>query len=189
MRFFLRAFLIPFSLSFANVAMLAQSAKSGAFQGKTFTESYFKIAFELPSFLDPQPLDSIDLHSKDTVDAWLMAVAREGTEPYGIILMSQHLKRVFIVAQPGDVISAKDFLRRVRNSRAPGDVIGAEGHEIKASGLTFDWLDWKEASGEPSSAVVTQRGDYLIVARCNAKNEKELQSMKDAFFGMRVTAR
>ena len=163
------------------LSAVAQSSKNDSFHGKTFTDTYFKIAFDLPPFLDPQPSNAINLHAQETPDAWLMAAAREGKESYGIIIISQHLK-------PGGIVSAQDFLRRVRNSRSPGDVIGAGGHQANSNGLMFNWLDWRTGD-ERDSAITTQRGDYLIVARCNAKNDEELQSMKNALFGMRVTPR
>jgi hypothetical protein len=112
-----------------------------------------------------------------------MAVGREGSsESYGIVVISQRLK-------PGKFSSSQDYLQIVRNSRSRDDVLAGSGHKLNAYGLTFDWLDWKAAGYEYNSAVVTQRGDYLIAARCNAKSEEELKLMKNALVGMRITSR
>jgi hypothetical protein len=174
--------LAGFIVASSGFALYAQSSKGGRFDGKTFTDTYFKIAFDLPSFLDPQPLSSLNIHADASADASMMAIAREGKEAYGIVLISQHVKA-------GGIASAEDFLRRVRKTRSPGDVVGAGGHQVNADGLAFDWLDWKEADGALDSAVVTRRGDTLIVARCNAKNEDELKAMKNALFGMRIISK
>jgi hypothetical protein len=71
---------------------------------------------------------------------------------------------------------------------ASPDIAGS-GHKLNAYGLTFDWLDWKAAGYEYNSAVITQRGDYLIVARCNAKSDEDLKLMKNTLVGMRITSR
>lgn len=157
----------------------AQSSKDGSFTGRTYTNAYFHLSFDLPALLEPEALNSTTLHAAPSADAWMMAVARQGKQPYGMILISQHI-------QPNGIRSAEDFLRRVRNTRDPGDIAGASGHKANAGGLVFDWFDWKTASGERDSAVLTQRGDYLIVARCNTRNDGELEAMKNALFGMHL---
>jgi hypothetical protein len=182
MRLLGRALLAASIVTLTSLPSYTQSSKNGSFHGKTFSDNYFKIAFDLPPFLDPQTASATNIHAQETADAWMMAVAREGKEPYGIQMISQHLT-------PGGITSAQDFLRRVRNSRSPDDIMGASGHQLEPSGLTFHWLDWREASGTRNSAVVTQRGDYLIVARCSAKNDEELQAIKNALFGMRVISK
>ena len=182
MRFCSRVLLAAFLAAITGLCSYAQSSKDGTFHGKTFIDTYFRITFDLPPFLDPQPVNSLNIHAPETIDAWPMAVGRKGSEPYGIVLISQRLK-------PGRYSTSQDYLRIVRNTRSPGDVIAASGHKLNAYGLTFDWVDWKAAGYEYNSAVVTQRGDYLIVARCNAKTNEELLLMKNALFGMRNTAK
>jgi hypothetical protein len=181
MRLRRRALFVAFIVAITSLRAYAQSSKDGSFRGKTFTDSYFKIAFDLPPFLNPQPVNSLSIHASETLDAWPMAVGREGSESYGIVVISQRLK-------PGKFSSSQDYLQIVRNSRSQGDVIAGSGHKLNAYGLTFDWLDWK-AGHEYNSAVITQRGDYLIVARCNSKSDEELKLMKNALVGMRITSR
>jgi hypothetical protein len=161
------------------LSLYSQSSKDGSFHGNTFTDRYFNISFDLPPFLGPQPVSSLNFHAPETIDAWPMAVGREGSESYGIVLISQRLK-------PGRYGSAQEYLQIVRRTRSQGDVVEGTGHLLNKYGLTFDWLDWKVNGHGYSSAVITQRGDYLIVARCDAKTQEALSAMKNALFGMRA---
>jgi hypothetical protein len=118
----------------------AQSAKEGSFTGQTYTNHYFGIAFELPSFLQPATQVTTTVQGADSRDEWMLAIAREGRESYGIIMLAEHLKQ-------GGIVSADDFLARARASRVGDSNIGASGHRTGQNGLVFDWLDWKERDG------------------------------------------
>jgi hypothetical protein len=163
------------------LCLQAQSSKDGSFKGKTYTDRYFDITLDIPATLQPKTQAQTNLNAPESTDAWMMFSAQQGAKPYGIVMITQLLQ-----PEGKGIFSAADFLRRVRNTRQAGDSLGANQHQVSSHGLTFDWVDWKSATGEFDSAIITQRGHYLLVARCSAKSESELQTMKNAIFDIRV---
>lgn len=164
-----------------TTAGCSRQASQGSGNGRTVIDRQFHIAFDLPPILQPTPLSSLNLHAKSTADAHPIAAARQGGEPFGIILIAQKMQE-----SPNGIRSAKDFLYRVLLSRSTADTPGTRGHAVNPSGLEFDWLDWRAPNGEYDSAVVTRRGDYLLAARCNAKTTDDLEAMKKALMAMKV---
>jgi hypothetical protein len=175
---------IACGLGFAVLASLAGCTRVGAQHstGEVFRNAQFGIEMTLPSNLHQVDFSTLSLPSQATDKEVPLMAAKEGDDPYGIVVIAERLN---VGRVP--IVDAVDFMRRVEEGRDPNAILG-RGETTNASGLVIDHLEWKEPNGQFGSAVITRVQDYLIVARCNAKSESDIKAMVDAFTSMRRTA-
>jgi hypothetical protein len=169
----------------ALLASIAGCSRMGAQHsagGEVYRNAQFGIEMTLPSNMHQVDVSTLGFTAKATADDFPMMAAKEGDDPYGIVMIAQ---RLHVGKMP--IVDAGDFMRRVEKGRDPNAILG-RGVKTNASGLVMDYLDWKEPNGQFGSAVITQVQDYLIVVRCNAKSESDIKAMVDAFVSMRRTA-
>src|SRR5665213_2028459 len=159
-------------LGFAVLASLAGCTRVGAQHstGEVYRNVQFGIEMTLPSNLHQVDFSTLTLPSQATDKEVPLMAAKEGDDPYGIVVIAERLN-----------------VGRVESGRDPSAILG-RGETTNASGLVIDHLEWKEPNGQFGSAVITRVQDYLIVARCNAKSESDIKAMVDAFTSMRRTA-
>jgi len=150
--------------------------------GEVYRNAQFGIEMTIPSNMHQVDVSTLGLTAKATADDFPMMAAKEGDDPYGIVMIAQRLN---VGRMP--LVDAADFMRKVENGRDPNAILG-RGETTNASGLVMDHLDWKEPNGQFGSAVITRVRDYLIVVRCNAKSKADIKAMVDAFTSMRRTA-
>jgi len=172
-------------LGFAVLASMAGCTRMGAQRstgGEVYRNAQFGIEMTIPSGMHQVDVSTLGFTAKATTDDFPMMAAKEGDDPYGIVMIAQRLN---VGRMP--LVDASDFMRRVEKGRDPNAILG-RGETTNASGLVMDHLDWKEPNGQFGSAVITRVQDYLIVVRCNAKSESDIKAMVNAFTSMRRTA-
>ena len=151
--------------------------------GEEIRNNRFHFVLRLPMGLHSVDLSSLNIHANPTADEFLVMTARQGNQPFGIVMLAERLN-----VGPSPMGNAEDFLRKMQNTwRADqtGQVVTGKVHWTSPEGFTFDELDYRVPEGEFDSAVVTRVGDYLLASRCNAKTEADLKAMTESIKTMR----
>ncbi len=106
---------------------------------------------------------------------FLLFSARQGDEPYGIVVVAE---RMNVPSQhSGGLKTSSDLIDRIARFRPEQHVVmQPRKHFTNTDGIVIDELDYTE-DGAPSSAVVIQVRDFLIVFKCNAKSGGDLDAM------------
>jgi len=110
----------------------------------------------------------------------LLLTARQGDEPYGMVMLAEKLS-----APANKIVDGADFLRRVEGTWGDAQSLG-ESHFTNDEGIVFDEVDYK-VGAEYDAAVIARLGDYLIVTRCNAKSLNDLHTMIASLKAMKKT--
>jgi hypothetical protein len=165
----------------------AQSPSDGHFEGRTYINSFFHLAYELPAGFQPQALSQMNLTKRSPrgVEFFLIA-ARQGDDPNGIVIIAEKTRA--LTSDPRDFQNAADLIARVKRGFDPSLTWKPldERHFTNGSGLVVDEFDYVIA-GEYSSAFVVSLDGYLVVARCNARSAADLKAMTDSLAAMRRT--
>jgi hypothetical protein len=169
----LLAFLLFFQLShFAH----SQSPTDGQVRKTSYENTYFKFSYSWPSFLQPYDVNALQLPKKSPLNnEFLLFSAREGGEPYGIVIVAERMN--VPTQRGGGLKSNSDLMDRI--ARFPPEqhvVMQPRKHFRNPDGIAIDELDYAE-DGAPSSAVVIQFGDFLIAFKCNAKSTGDIDAM------------
>ncbi len=154
----------------------ARPPDDGKIVGNAYVNSYFKFSYTWPAMLKPFDTNSVNLPPKSPYpNEFLLFVARQGDEPFGIVALAERLNAV--TPHSKGIRDGVDFLDRVeRFSPEQHAVIKTRNHFTNAAGLTIDQLIYTE-NGAYSSAVAAQMGGFLIVFKCNAKSLADLEEM------------
>lgn len=165
----------------------AQSPSDGHLEGRTYVNSFFHLAYELPAGFQPQELSQMNLPkaSPRGVEFFLIA-ARQGNDQYGIVIIAEKTRA--LTSDLRDFQNAADFIARVKRGfdRSLTWKPLGERHLTNGSGLVIDEFDYVIA-GEYSSAFAVSLDGYLVVARCNARSAADLKTMTDSLAAMRRT--
>jgi hypothetical protein len=163
----------------------AQSPMDGNADTTTYQNTYFHFLYSWPKFLQPYNVSSLALpHGTSQAMEFMLFSARQGNEPYGIVMMAE--KRNVRTQHTNGIANSAAFIDLVQ--RFPPElhvVIQQRKHFKNADGLVFDELDYTE-SGGPSSAIATEIGEFLIVFKCNAKSAADLAEMNKSAAAMRL---
>ncbi len=154
----------------------SQSPTNGKVTANSYVNSYFKFSYTWPRSLQPYNTASLHLTQSPYANEFLLFSAMEGDEPYGIVVIAERL----YAATPHSraLRDGADLLNCVVATFEPEQhvVIRSRKHFTSPSAVPFDELDYTE-DGQPSSAVAAHIGKFLIVFKCNAKSEAELEAM------------
>jgi len=174
--------LVAVSASVVN----AQSPTDGHTTKVSYVNSYFHFAYTWPGMLKPSPLPSAGADSANPHPyEYPLFIAREGGQPYGIVVVAQKLG----VAGPHSTPLRKsgDLIDRIAHSLRSGPILSnfTRSQKKSSSGMVFDELSYLQM-GKPSSVIATQVGEYLIVFKCNAGSAAESRAMEDSVLNLRL---
>jgi hypothetical protein len=164
---------------------IAQSPNDGKVVGNSYENSYFKFSYLCPKILLPYDTESLHLpQSSPYANEFLLFSARQGDEPYGIVVVAERLNAV--TPHSKGIRDGVDFLDRVSKFNPEQHaVIVSRKHFTNEAGLVIDQLDYTE-NGAPSSAIAAQIGKFLIVFKCNAKSAADLAEMNRSAIALRL---
>jgi hypothetical protein len=164
---------------------IAQSPNDGKVAGSSYVNSYFKFSYAWPAILQPNDTTSLHLpQSSPYANEFLLFSARQGDEPYGIVILAEKLNAV--TPRSKGIKNGADFLDRVEKFNPEQHVvIVSRKHFTNAASLVFDQLDYTE-NGAPSSAIAVQIGTFLIVFQCNAKSAADLAEMNRSAIALQL---
>lgn len=163
-----------------------QSPTDGRVDGSAYVNSYFHFSYSWPKFLQPYDTHTLALPQRSPyASEFLLFAAREGGEPFGIIVMAEKLN--VPTAHSSGIRDGADFLdRAIKTFDAQGKPkILSRKHWRDAGGLQFDELDYM-IYGEYSSGIAAQIGQFLIVFKCNAKSASDLAEMTDSAVALQL---
>ena len=179
-RSLLSACLLLFGLS--NFGQ-SQFPTDGQVQKTSYENTYFKFSYSWPSFLQPYDVNALQLPKKTpSNNEFLLFSARQNDESYGIVVAAE---RMNVPTQHGGGLkSSSDLMDRIARFRPEQHVVmQPRKHFTNTAGIVIDELDYAE-DGAPSSAVVIQIRDFLIVFKCNAKSAGDLDTMNRSIAGI-----
>jgi hypothetical protein len=165
----------------------AQSPSDGHMDGRTYVNSFFRLAYELPADFQPQTLSQMSLPKRSPRDVeFFLIAARQGNSDYGVVMIAEKTRA--LTSNPHDFQNAADLMARIKRNFDPSLTLKPlnEKQFTNGSGLVIDEFDYVIA-GEYSSAFIVSLDNYLIVARCNARNAADLKTMTDSLAAMRRT--
>jgi len=164
----------------------AQSPSDGGVENGVYVNSFFHVSYVWPDILRPVDSAFFKLQSvTSNKGEFLLFMAREGDEPFGVLLLAQ--KPNAVTKMPAGPYPSQDFLEHVKKEWDPVEKpkILAETHVTTSDALTFYELDYL-VSDKYSSAIVTQIGDYLLVFKCNARSAQDLAKMTLSALALQV---
>ena len=172
------------SLSFLPLfffaAIQAQAPSYGHIEAGTYKNSYFRFSYEWPKFLQPFNVASLVLPPKSpSNNEFLLFSARQGGEPYGIVVVAEKMN--VPTAHTKGIQSEQQFMDWLIRGFQPEQQVTQQVRKSfkNADGTLFDELDYLE-NGAPSSVIVTQIGQFLVVFKCNAKSPADLAAMNQS---------
>lgn len=106
----------------------------------------------------------------------LLFAARQGNEPYGVVILCEKLHTPW--HNFAGFKDGSDFLRRIPVGWPPEAhfKILSSKHAVTSGGFPVDELDYS-VNGEYDSGITVQMGDYIVVFKCNAKSPADLDEM------------
>lgn len=160
----------------------AQLPTDGHVSGSSYVNTYFHFAYTWPANLKPASLPAA---ADPRAYEYLLFLARQGSQPYGVVLVAQKLS----VAGPHSATmkTSADLIDRLANSLRAGPVLSniAKSEQKNARGMVFDELTYLQ-SGKPSAVLATKMGGYLIVFKCNAQSQGDIRTMENSALGIRL---
>ena len=167
-----------------SALIYAQSTTDGHVVGPSYENTYFKFTYTWPKFLQPYDVNSLQFAKRSpSNNEFLLFSARQGDEPYGIVAIAE---RLYVSTQHnGGLKSSSDMMNLITHFRPEQNVTGQSLKRFtNADGFAIDEVDYVEG-GVPSSAIVFQIKDFLIVFKCNAKSASELAGMNKSIAEIR----
>jgi hypothetical protein len=145
-------------------------------QKTAYENTYFKFSYSWPSFLQGYDVKALQLpKSAPSNNEFLLFSARQGDEPYGIVVVAERMN--VPTQHSGGLKSSSDLMDRIARFRPEQHVVmQPRKHFTNADGFVIDELDYVE-DGAESSAIVIQVRDFLIAFKCNAKSARDLDAM------------
>jgi len=165
---------------------IAQTPSDGKIVGDSYVNSYFKFSYTWPSMLKPYDTKSLNLpQSSPSANEFMLFSARQGDEPYGVVVLAVRLNAV--TPRSRGIRDGSDLIDRVEKfSPEQHAVVVSRKHFTNAAGLVFDQLDYTD-NGVASSAIAAEIGKFLIVVKCNAQSAPDLAEMDRAAAELRLT--
>jgi hypothetical protein len=152
-----------------------QAPADGQVQGNAYVNRYFHYSYAWPAFLQPVPTSSMNFHHQASPNEFLLFTARQGDDPFGIILIAEKLH--VPTRHTSGIKDVPDFLNRVLQVPDPTRIkVFATTRTKTRDGLIFDEMDYLNYN-EYTSTIATQIGEYLLAFRCNAKSKSDLAQM------------
>ena len=170
-------------LLFACLSILAlpdvaqtQLPTDGQVQKTSYENTYFKFSYSWPAFLQPYDVSALQFSQKaPSNNEFLLFSARQSDQPYGIVVAAERMN--VPTQHSGGLKSSSDLMDKIARFRPEQNVVmQPRKHFTNPDGIVIDELDYTE-NGAPSSAVVIQIRDFLIVFKCNAKSSQDLDTM------------
>jgi hypothetical protein len=155
----------------------AQAPIHGHVAANAYVNTDLKFSYAWPAILRPYDTKLLNLpKSAFNSHEFFLFSARQGKEPYGVIVLAEKLNVVFPHAR--GFRDGTEFVDWVVRGFQPAQhaVVLTKKHFTTGDGVTFDQLVYTE-NGVASSATATQMGKYLVVFKCNAKSAADLAAM------------
>jgi hypothetical protein len=155
----------------------AQAPNHGHVAANAYVNSDLKFSYAWPAILKPYDTKLLNLpKSAFNSHEFFLFSARQGKEPYGVIVLAEKLNVVFPHAR--GFRDGTEFVDWVVRGFQPAQhaVVLTKKHFTTGDGVTFDQLVYTE-NGVASSATATRMGNYLVVFKCNAKSAADLAAM------------
>lgn len=178
--------LVFFLAALSACLVYAQTPTNGRSTSKSYINTYFHFAYTWPAILRPSPLPSAAPESTNShAYEFPLFIARQGDQPYGVILVAQKLN----VAGPHSTPLTKsaDLIDRIERSLRPGPILSNINRSQKkgSNGGVFDEVSYLQ-NGKPSAILATKVGDYLIVFKCNAQSPADIRAMENSAVALRL---
>lgn len=182
----MRMFLLAVFVASSILCGQAQSPSEGRIEPHTYVNTYLHFTYAWPSILQPQDPAMLHFGPHPNPNENLLFAARQGNEPYGIVVLSEKLNAPW--HNFAGFKDGPDFLRRIPIGQAPEDhfKILAEKHAATPDGLAVDEMDYAVA-GEFASGITVRIGDYIVVFKCNAASLEDLDTMIKSVLAIRRT--
>jgi hypothetical protein len=180
------AFLIVSVCIFCQVCH-SQLPTDGHFEGNSYVNTYFHVAYSWPKFLHAVDAKSLALSQlAPNGYEFLLFAAKQGDEPFGAIVLAEKLN--VPTMHTSGIKDGADFLDRAIRSFDPvgKPQILSRKHFTNSDGISFDQLDYL-IYGEYSSGIAARFGNYLIVFKFNAKSAPDLGEMTRSAVALRRT--
>ena len=182
----MRVFLIIVFLGSSILCGQAQSPADGHVDPHAYINTYLHFAYAWPPILQPQDPALLHLAPHSNPNEALLFSARQGNEPYGVIVLSEKLNTPW--HNFAGFKDGPDFLRRIPVGWPPEArfKILASKHVTTPGGLVVDEMDYT-VSGEFDSGITIQIGDYIVVFKCNSASLGDLDMMTKSILAIRRT--
>jgi len=182
----MRVFLLIVFLRSAILCGQAQSPADGRVDAHAYVNTYLHFTYTWPTILQPQDPTLLHLAPHSNPNETLLFSARQGNEPYGVIVLSEKLNTPW--HNFAGFKDGPDFLRRIPIGWPPEAhfKILASRHVITPNGLSVDEMDYT-VSSEFDSGITIQIGDYIVVFKCNAASLGGLDTMTKSILAIRRT--
>jgi len=179
LRSFAAVWLAPFA-----IAASAQSPSDGGVQDGQYVNAYFHISYAWPQILHPVPTSDIKPQAPPgSTTEYLLFVARQGEEPYGVVMMAEKPNPHPPMSNgENDSQSFLDDVKKLWKPEGHARIL-AETHSTGTDGLAFYEIDYTYF-GEFTSAIAVQVGEFQIVFRCSAKSITDLAEMTKSVLRM-----
>jgi hypothetical protein len=170
---------LPAALIFVTllaIRVLAQSLADSHFEAHSYVNTYFHFSYTWPEILQPYDPTVLHLPHNPSNNEFLLFSARQGQEPFGIVVMAERLH--VPTAHTNGIQNGADFVDRAVHTldSAGNPKILLRKHFVNASGIEIDELDYV-IYGEYSSGIAARFGDFVVAFRCNAKSAEDLARM------------
>jgi hypothetical protein len=167
-----------------SILIHAQTPTDGHVLGTSYENTYFKFTYTWPKFLQPFDVNSLQPPKRSPLNnEFMLFSARQGAEPHGIIMIAERMN--VPTEHSSGLKSSSDLMDLIARFRPEQNVtMQHRKHFSNADALVIDELDYLE-DGVPSSAIVFQIKDFLIVSKCNAKSALELDEMNKSIVEIR----
>lgn len=167
-------------------AAQAQSPADGRVVNGAYVNNYFHLTYTWPATLKPVELPTAAAERNDPkAYEFPLFSAKQGTQPYGMILVAQKLN----VAGPhaAGVKSSGDMIDRLAKSLRPGPILSNINRTQKKSarGVVFDELDYQQ-NGKPSVVMATQAGPWILVFKGSAGSPADIDKFEKSVLATRV---
>jgi len=182
----MRVYLLIVLLASFILCGRAQSPADGRVDAHAYVNNYLHFTYTWPSILHPQDPASLNLGPHSNPNENLLFAARQGNDPYGVIVLSEKLNAPW--HNFAGFKDGPDFIRRIPVGWPPEAhfQILATKHVTTPDGLSVDEMDYT-ASGEFDSGITIQLGDYIVVFKCNTGSLRDLNTMTKAILAIRRT--
>jgi hypothetical protein len=175
----------PIFAALLVIRVLAQSPADSRLEAHSYVNTYFHFSYTWPEILQPYDPTALHLPHNFSANEFLLFSARQGQEPFGIVMMAEKLH--VPTAHTNGIQNGAEFIDRAIHTldSAGNPKILLRKHVVNASGIEIDELDYM-IYGEYSSGIAARFGDFIVAFRCNAKSADDLARMTHSIADLHV---
>jgi len=171
--------LLCLTLAFAAIPSAAQSPVDGYIQGEHYINNFLHFSYAWPVMFQPVVLPPhIQNPEHSSPNEVALFAARQGSEPFGVIVISEKLNAP-TASDPKGFRDGAHFLSHIAptwKSDSSFRILNKK-HFVDPHGLIFDELDYFVANEYSAGVTMQTKNGYLVVWKFNAKSAVELGSM------------